>query len=69
MGTLTPMATDMRFAFGHGRAKREDGTDYVGPIVTMRQSRPDEPTPKTVSWSGEVCDACGLRLSGTRSEE
>jgi hypothetical protein len=68
VGSLTPMLPDLRLETGHGRAKRADGTDYVGPVVKLRRARPDEPKPKTVEWQSETCLACGMRLKGTKRE-
>ena len=68
LGSLTPFMTDVRFETGHGRAKREDGTDYVGPVVKVRRARADEPVPKTISWRSETCNACGMRIRGTKHE-
>ena len=69
MGSLVPFLPELQFESGHGRAKREDGTDYVGPTVTVRPRRPDEPAPKTLTWKSEICALCGMRLAGTKSEE
>jgi hypothetical protein len=69
MGSMVPLMPEVRFDFGHGRAKREDGTDYVGPTVTARPREPDDPKPKAVSWKSEVCIACGMRIRGTKREE
>jgi len=68
MGSLTPFYPEVRFETVHGRAKREDGTDYVGPVVRARPARPDEPTPKTIEWRDELCVACGMRIKGERIE-
>lgn len=68
MGSMTPFLPELRFETGHGRAKREDGTDYVGPVMKVRRARPDEPTPKAFEWRSEICLACGMRLKGTRME-
>jgi hypothetical protein len=68
IGSMTPFMPEMRFETGHGRAKREDDTDYVGPVVKVRRVRPDEPTPKTVEWKSETCIACGMRIRGTKVE-
>jgi hypothetical protein len=67
-GSLTPFMPEVRFETGHGRTKREDGTDYVGPVVKVRRARPDESTQKTILWRSETCLACGMRLKGTREE-
>ncbi len=67
-GSLTPFMSEFRFETGHGRTKREDGTDYVGPVVKVRRARPDEPTPKAIEWRSETCIACGMRLNGTKVE-
>lgn len=58
------MTSFARFETGHGRAKRQDGTDYVGPTVTLSPLSPDER--RTTSWSSEMCCDCGMRLRGRR---
>ena len=67
-GSMTPFMPEVRFETSHGRTKRDDGTDYVGPVVKVRRARPDEPTPKTIEWRSEMCIACGMRLKGTKVE-
>lgn len=62
MGTLTPVLPGLRFETKPGRAKRADGTDYVGPTMTVRPRRPDEPVPEAQSWRAEVCMDCGMRV-------
>jgi len=65
--TMTPMFPNVRMDFGHGRAKRADGTDYVGPTMTVRARRPDEPEPKAESGTSETCLDCGMRIKGKRA--
>jgi len=65
MGSITPMF-ELRFETP-GRAKREDGTDYVGPVVTTRPRRADDPVPTATSWQEEVCMDCGMRIAGKKT--
>lgn len=62
--TLTPLFGDMRMKFGVGRAKRSDGTDYVGPTMTLVPPRPGEPPARTESGTSETCLDCGMRIRG-----
>ena len=67
-GSITPIVPGIMFEADTGRAKRADGTDYVGPIMRVRRCRPDEPVPKARSWKAEVCLTCGMLVRETEGE-
>jgi hypothetical protein len=63
-GFIQPLG--VRMEFGRGRAKRADGTDYVGPVMTMRALGPGESALEPKSWRAEICMDCGMKVTWNR---